>query len=116
MAPGDVMHAWRKLPRHDKMKVAFSGVLLMWAMALSADMYYLKQRQDFKKKFNVDDAAQQPQGWWSWAFGSKEPEQEEEPEWRRAVREREAPAAAAAAAQVSQQPAQQATVPATKKQ
>lgn len=35
MAPGDVVQSWRKLPRHDKMKVVFSGVLLMWAMALS---------------------------------------------------------------------------------
>ena len=45
--------SWRALPSKEKGKTVVGGLLVVWAGALIADMYSLKQDPRFQEKFGT---------------------------------------------------------------
>jgi hypothetical protein len=48
-----LLRSWKALPRYEKGKTIFGGLLVVWAGVLITDMYQLKQDPRFQDKFGT---------------------------------------------------------------
>lgn len=68
--------AWKRMSVSDKRRSVAAASLCLWAIVLTADMYFLRQRPDFQERFNLPADDQ------SGSTADADAEEEERP-WRR---------------------------------